>query len=81
MTESNLPAHRVILKAIPADKKVNVIKLIHSFQRFSLKEARDRVEALPIEVCLMTVYESAYERAKALRSRARRDQHRTLRSL
>lgn len=40
----------VILKASPADKKINVIKVVREITGLGLKEAKDLVEGAPKEV-------------------------------
>jgi large subunit ribosomal protein L7/L12 len=40
----------VVLKEVPADKKINVIKEVRAITGLGLKEAKDLVEAAPKEV-------------------------------
>ena len=37
----------VILKSVPADKKINIIKVVRELTSLGLKEAKDLVEAAP----------------------------------
>jgi large subunit ribosomal protein L7/L12 len=37
----------VILKAFPADKKINIIKIVREVTNLGLKEAKDLVEGVP----------------------------------
>jgi ribosomal protein L7/L12 len=45
-----LPGFCVILKEVPADKKIAILKVVRTLTRLGLKEAKDIVESVPITV-------------------------------
>ena len=56
----------VILEEVPADKKINILKVVRTITNLGLKEAKDLVEAAPKPVKEATSKEDAENIKKQL---------------